>query len=172
MLKDITNFIAKDTIKPSLARVYVHKDGEKTYAVATDSYKLARIDLSGSFIEEYLPIGYYTGPEWKAICKEINKKKANIAGAMDTIALVKMKHEQGRYNDFEYPDYVRIIPALEDQKDFQLSDARYTKDLFIDFLELIPSHYINFTDLKMSQNGYITYYKKDDIEILIARSSK
>lgn len=170
MLKDITNFIAKDQIKPSLAHIYVHKDGDKTYAVATDSFKLARIDITGSFIEEFLPLGYYTAQEWKAICKEVNKKKANIAGAMDTIALVKMKQEQGRYKVFQYPDYAQIIP--KELKDFDLLDAYYNKDLFVDLLELIPTRYIDLKDIKMSQNGNITYYKHENIEILLAKANK
>jgi DNA polymerase III sliding clamp (beta) subunit (PCNA family) len=173
-MQNITTHLSKDTIKPELAHVYVHKDETgKVFAVATDSFRLARLNLTGTFLEEFLPVGYYTKAEWLAITKEVNKKKADIKNIMDILNLTKLKNDPKtnvfQYKDFNYPEYTRILPNKDDLRDFDATltyDAKY----FADFCQIVSEcnviHDLEFSAIKNGNNG-ILYYKNNGLELLL-----
>jgi len=137
-IPNIATHCAKTDIKPELAMVYVHtRDGIK-YAVATDSYRLAEINLSAidNMAVEFIKDGYYTAKQWQQIVSISNKKKIDLY-ALETL-LAGIMAVQDRYKSYKYPDYTQVIPKEDTLETVKLDNIQLNREYFIDMMELIP----------------------------------
>lgn len=174
-MKNLLNHIAKNHIKPELNHIYIHKDAEAIYAVATDSFRLLEIKLNDTLLIDNLADGYYTAKEWQALCSLVSKKKQDIQAITELCTALKAI-QPNRIANFTYPDYKQIIPKAENIQDITtLADLKINADYFIDFIQAIPkdkfqSLYLN--DIKLTSDKRMVVFINDNIKALLMLMNK
>jgi DNA polymerase III sliding clamp (beta) subunit (PCNA family) len=146
-MKNISTFCSKSDIRSEINKVYVYSDPKrenKRYAVATDSFRLAEIEVADD-IQAGLPEGYYSIKEWTTLCSILNKKKIDYEALLSITNGIKSMQE--RYNHYTYPEYTAIIPKDEDCETVSLKDICLNKDYFIELLELITVDQFNILNM-------------------------
>lgn len=163
----LTNFVSKSTIKPELAQIFVHMRDGKKYAVATDSWRLAEIEITEGFLFENLPCGYYTPVLWKSISKHAGRRKMDVTGIMQVFEQVKAV--QKYYESYTYPEYARVIPS----ELHPFKALKVNTEYFSDFLNAIGKAHIDFnSDISTDKDGKMYVYKDETRTLLLMAVSK
>jgi DNA polymerase III sliding clamp (beta) subunit (PCNA family) len=171
-MQQIQKYCSKSDIKPELALVYVHEDptdGTK-YAVATDSFRLARERLP-DLLQEHMPTGYYQPKAYKEIVQAYNKSKRNIKTIVDTI--ISQTALQSQYSSYTYPDYTRVIPDTNTLAPFS-GTLTLHQSYFLEFIELIPTsrfEALDFTDIKQKDSTMLVY-TNETLTLLLMSQNK
>ena len=173
-MKDITSFCDKTEIKPEISLVYVHSSNGNKYAVATDAFRLIEWKIEDDFLKEVITDGFYNAKKWKQMCTAYNKNNRDLKTFSDLLK----ENISTTNQDYNYPDYVQIIPDIvpENIKDFNSSVCVNDKK-FIDFINLIPKDIhgrLKFWDIKIgTKNGKeMIFYWDDTLKILLMPMEK
>lgn len=157
-LIDITNFSAKNDIKPILQYVKVDLYDDKIVYVTTDAFRLVEATCTNglSFMFE----GYYHWKIWKDIVKEFNKKTPDV-NKLKALSLAKTDLTEN------YPDYKNIIPISIKNVDWD--SIVVNQDYFNDMLQLIktPTNSVSLYKIKISKDNKMLYYYENDLKILL-----
>lgn len=140
---DITKYVAGKKIEKDILKyVYVHEiDGYK-YAVATDSFRLARVQILG-VIGENIDNGFYTPEAWKKITKIYNKDDISLYREMLNI----IQKEMAVQPEEDYPEYQRITPEDKDLEDFTF-EKTYNGNYICELIKAVQSKDFNQFDFK------------------------
>ena len=166
---DISKYTSKTTIKKELNYVYVHDIGEHRYAVATDSFRLARVHLT-SVLSQRVKTGYYTAKAWKEVTKIL--KKNDVAKANDLIEIVNK--EMLNDKDMTFPKYEKILPKFDDEnEDYTFKGTSTINGIFlIDLIKDTQNHLKQFDFSKIKENNHMISYDYDGSIILIMKMNK
>lgn len=164
---DISKYTYKEDIKPILKYVKV----ENNQAVATDSFRIAILDIPENY-SEVIKDGLYTKEKWKAITKEINQKKPDLS-KIEILVKESMLYQP----ELEpYPDFKRIIPSEDELINFNASLPGVNINYFNDFLsDVVISENIRHDNIfwnRIKQNDKMYVYMKEGIILLLMGLSK
>lgn len=163
-MKDISKYVSKNTVKPVLNYVYVHMvDGFK-YAVATDSFRLARVIV----FKDFIPCGYYEPQAWSRITKLVNKDKAGVE-ILEVVSICKQ--QMASQIEEDYPKYQSILPKEKELVAFtgkHLINGVYLCEL-IKTLQTDKFKQFDFKDLLENDNQVV--HISDDFLVMIMKMS-
>ena len=168
-IQNITTYCSKTDIKPELSKVYVYTSNDIKYAVATDSYRLAELNLTAieNTVVDLIKDGFYTAKEWQQVTSIVNKKKLDFQ-ALESL-LYGINAVQERYTGYNYPEYKKIIPLESECETLKISDIQLSRVFLIEMLELIPLDTLKMGDFKQKKDipSGVIVYKDNTITLLI-----
>lgn len=172
-LHNISHYCATTDIKPEIAHVYIAKKDNYLVTVATDSYRLAKLQYSLDLdLYDQIEDGYYTPKYFTTLCKEINKKKQSIDNQL--LAIKSFNATKSQAEHYNYPDYMQLITpiststtrtkGLQDQY-----NALYLSDHILLANEITNSQYDKLDIYKMTEqhNKPLCYTINDNYLLLM-----
>ena len=163
---DISSYVSKNKEKEVLTYVYVHEIEDKKYAVATDSFRLAQVELTKG--SEYIGNGFYTPKAWKEITKLINKDKGESMLDIKHISEKELLHQP---EIEKYPEYTRIIPAISEMEVFT-GKLNVNADYFSEMIKAIKDSFSQIDFNRISQNDNLYMFQEYETTILIMKMNK
>lgn len=145
---NISRCTSRSPIKPILNYVYVYRKDNKTYTVATDSYKLAIVEYTDNATAHAVGEGYYHAKDWTAFCKKPDTAHLN--------SLTISKNILG-----EYPNFDKLLENREMMKQNGIQHTMTASHL-IDFIKMtqeIPFAIDTFDISKLYNNERLYLYE-------------
>jgi len=168
-IQNIATCCSKTDIKPELSKVYVYTSNDIKYAVATDIYRLAELNLTATEnpAVDFIKDGFYTVKEWQLVTSIVNKKKLDFQ-ALESL-LYGINAVQERYKGYNYPEYKKIIPQESECETLKISDIQLSRVFLIEMLELIPLDTLKMGEFKQKKDipCSVIVYKDNTITLLL-----